>query len=98
MSEFTSDTIDAVTSHMNGDHPEDNLVIVRAFGRPDADSAEMTTLDGSGGTWTAHVGDSTVTVVVPWSVPISERAEIRREIVVMYSAACDRLGLPQREH
>ena len=83
---------------MNSDHNDDNLLIARAFGDPDATSATMTTLDESGGSWvyTAPSGEAELTV--PWSTTISERAEIRREIVVLYDAACETLGITPRAH
>jgi hypothetical protein len=83
---------------MNSDHHDDNELIARAFGDPDATSATMTALDSSGGTWmyTAPAGETELTV--PWSTTISERAEIRREIVALYDAACERLGITPRAH
>lgn len=83
---------------MNGDHPEDNLLIARAFGDVVADSATMTGLDGSGGTWEYTIDGVTHELTVPWTVPISERPEIRREVVVLYGAACARLGVEPRDH
>lgn len=85
-------------AHMNGDHPEDNLLIARAFGDPDATSATMIDLDQAGGRWTYTVGGHSESVTVPWSTTISERAEIRREVVVMYDRACEKLGITPREH
>lgn len=79
---------------MNSDHNDDNLLIARAFGDPAATSATMTTLDEHGGTW-EHDGAE---LTVPWSTTISERAEIRREIVALYDAACERLGIEPRPH
>jgi hypothetical protein len=35
---------------------------------------------------------------VPWSTEITERPEIRREIVVLYDAACAKLGIEPRPH
>jgi tetratricopeptide (TPR) repeat protein len=51
-----------------------------------------------GGTWSYLIGDDEREVTVPWSVEISERAEIRREIVVLYDKACAILGVPARPH
>ena len=98
MPTFAAETIEAVLAHMNSDHNDDNLLIARAFGDPDATSATMTTLDESGGTWvyTAVAGDTELTV--PWSTTIAERPEIRREIVALYDAACAKLGITPREH
>lgn len=83
---------------MNGDHQDDNLLIARAFGSPDAESATMTTLDENGGTFTYAVDGEDELVTVPWTAPISERAEIRREVVVLYDRACAVLGVEPRPH
>lgn len=83
---------------MNGDHLDDSLLISRAFGSPAAESASMTDLDENGGTFAYLVGDETIELTVPWTAPISERAEIRREVVVMYDKACAVLGIEPRPH
>ena len=60
----------------------------------------MTDLDGDGGTWRIADADgveSNVSVAWP-GAPIAERAEIRREVVVLYRSACEALGLEPREH
>ena len=98
MTIFEPDVVTAVLAHMNGDHSDDNLLIAQAFGSPDADASTMIGLDGDGGTWSYQVGEQTGRVTVPWSEPISERAEIRREVVVLYESACARLGLEPRQH
>jgi hypothetical protein len=95
---FDSDVVNAVLKHMNGDHVDDNLLIARAFGHPDADSAIMTGLDELGGFWDYTVDGEAHELGVPWSHPISERPEIRREVVVIYDAACVRLGMTPRPH
>jgi len=83
---------------MNDDHPEDSLLIARAFGHTDASASVMTTLDENGGTWLYTLEGSEIPLTLLWTDPISERAEIRREIVVLYDAACERLGLIPRPH
>ena len=95
---FEESIVTAVLSHMNNDHPEDNLLIVRAFATKEATAAVMTDVDHLGGTWTYEAGDATAELTVPWPAPISERAEIRREIVVLYDTACARLGVEPRPH
>jgi hypothetical protein len=95
---FEQPVIDAVLHHMNSDHPDDNELIVRAFGAPDATAVVMTTLDQLGGTWTFQSEGSTGELTVPWSAEIGERAEIRREIVVLYDKACEILGVTPRPH
>lgn len=102
MTHHFDDTVRAgVLGHMNGDHGDDNLLIARAFG-PGGDirSAEMAEFDGDGGTWIAMLADGgAVEVRVPWpGGPISERTEVRREIVALYDQACGRLGVEPRPH
>ena len=95
---FEASTVSAVLDHMNNDHPDDNLLIVRAFATADATAAVMTDLDHLGGTWTYEAGDAQAELTVPWSGEISERGEIRREIVALYDTACERLGVAPRPH
>lgn len=83
---------------MNEDHPEDSLLIARAFADPLATSARMTGLDEVAGFWEYELAGDTLVLSVPWSAPITERLEIRREIVVLYDTACERLGIEPREH
>lgn len=83
---------------MNGDHLDDSLLISRAFGSPAADSASMIGLDENGGSFEYSVGDELSELTVPWTAPISERAEIRREVVVLYERACAVLGVEPRPH
>lgn len=78
---------------MNGDHPEDNLLIARAFGDPGASSAIMIGVDETAGQWSYTVGGTSAALTVPWSAPVSERPEIHREIVVLYDRACEKLGM-----
>lgn len=90
--------VDAVLAHMNDDHTDDALLIVRAFGEPTAESATMTGLDGEAGVFSAVVDGIATEVRVPWSEPITERPQIRREVVVLYDRACAALGLEPRPH
>ena len=87
---------------MNDDHVEDSLLIVRSLGgQPGASAAAMTGLDAEAAIFTATVEGLEHTVRVPWSVPLSERAQIRIEVVRMYHEACAALGIeprPPAEH
>lgn len=98
---FDDAVIAGVLGHMNTDHSDDNLLIARAFS-PSADVAgsTMTGLDGDGGDWAVERGDGTSdSIRVPWpSGPITERHEVRREIVALYDEACVRLGIEPRPH
>lgn len=98
---FDADALAGVLGHMNADHMDDNLLIARAFS-PLADvvRAEMTTFDGERGQWHVMCADGTEDVIsVPWpGGPITERREVRREIVALYDEACARLGVEPRPH
>lgn len=85
---------------MNGDHPEDNLLIVRAFGNPEATGATMVGLDETAGVWRVDGPSGESELRVDWpNGPISERPEIRREVVSLYKTACEKLGItPREEH
>lgn len=86
---FEPSVVEAVLAHMNDDHRDDSLRIARAFGRPDAAEAEMVGLDEAGGVWSVDG----VELRVAWpAAPISERAEIRREVVALHEEAERRLG------
>ncbi|MDI2125271.1 DUF2470 domain-containing protein [Yinghuangia seranimata] len=95
---FGPDVIAAVCKHMNEDHPDDNLLISRALGgQAAATSARMTGLDGTGADWVAVVDGAEVDVRVPWARPLTERREVRVEIVRMYNEACAVLGVEPRQ-
>jgi hypothetical protein len=94
---FSEQVIDAVRNHMNLDHTDDSLLIVRSLGKtPDATAAEVSGLDGAKLEFAATVGDRQTTVTVPWSAPITERPQIRAEIEQMYQDACSALGITPR--
>jgi len=94
---FGADAINAVCKHMNEDHPEDCLLISRGLGgAPAATAATMTGLDGDAAYYAAIVDGETVDVRVPWSRSITERRDVRVEVVVQYNDACKALGLTPR--
>ncbi|MFD1811740.1 DUF2470 domain-containing protein [Rhodococcus gannanensis] len=98
MSSFDDAVVAAVTGHMNGDHADDNLTIVRAYADPGATSATMTGLDTEAGEWLAVVDGAERTVRVPWLGAVTDRASIRVEVVALYQAACERLGVEPAGH
>jgi len=94
---FTPEVVAAVTAHMNTDHPEDNLLIVRSLGAlPAATEATMVGCDEAGARFAAVVDGGPVEALVPWSAPVTERAGIRQEVVRMYHEACTALGVEPR--
>ncbi|MFT4029651.1 MAG: DUF2470 domain-containing protein [Protaetiibacter sp.] len=98
MTVFTPEVVDAVLAHMNGDHTDDNILIVRAFAGRDPEAARMIDLDHRGGTWRYSVRGEEAELHLPWSRELNERPEIRREIVALYDAACGKLGVEPRPH
>jgi len=99
MAVFPPEVVDAVLHHMNDDHIEDNVLIVRAFSGRDVRDATMTDLDEQGGTWRYAFEGNDLELHIPWpGGPVSERPEIRREVVALYDAACEKLGVEARPH
>lgn len=95
---FTLPVVAAVMKHMNSDHSADSLLIVKAFGgEPNATSATMSGMDGEAIEFDAIVNGSSKKVRVAWSHPLTERAQIRPEVVRMYREACKLLGVTPRE-
>ncbi|QEW01277.1 DUF2470 domain-containing protein [Microbacterium caowuchunii] len=98
---FDDETLAGVLGHMNSDHTDDNILIAQAFGADPAPvSATMTGFDGDGGDWAVTSAEgATTTLRVPWpGGSITERREVRREVVALYDAACARLGVEPRPH
>jgi hypothetical protein len=95
---FASEIVDAVLHHMNDDHTDDNILIVRAFAGREPEAARMIDLDHRGGTWRYTVAGEEAELHLPWSQELSERPQIRREIVALYDAACTKLGIEPRPH
>jgi len=97
---FAPDIVAAILHHMNDDHRDDNLLIARAFVDPGAEASTMTGLDGDGGQWDVTGADGVASrASVAWPAgPITERPEVRREIVALYDEACAVLGVEPRPH
>lgn len=100
---FPSEVVDAVCAHMNDDHPDDCLLIVRGLGgRHDAVVARMTGFDGSGADFDSVLADGDrADVRVPFAEPVTERPQVRLAVVQMYHDACAALGVtprPAEEH
>ena len=99
MAVFSPEVVSAVLHHMNDDHIEDNVLIVSAFSGRDVRDATMHDLDEHGGTWHYVFEGEQQELHIPWpSGPLSERPEIRRDIVALYDAACGKLGVEPRPH
>lgn len=99
---FDADVVTAVLRHMNGDHTDDNILIARAFSTASDDEitdAVMTGFDGEAGVWVITRAGATEELRVPWpGGPIADRPSVRRGVVALYDAACERLGIEPRPH
>jgi hypothetical protein len=94
---FSAEIVQAVADHMNRDHREDSLLIVRALGgRPQATAASVTDVDSAAITFDAEVDGRREAVRLPWSAPITARSAIRTEVVRMYYESCIALGVEPR--
>ncbi|WP_166869647.1 DUF2470 domain-containing protein [Salinibacterium sp. ZJ70] len=98
MTVFPPEVVAGVLHHMNDDHTADNILFVRAFAGVDPETATMTGFDGLGGDWVYTVDGVEHELRIPWSTEISERPEVRREVVVLYDKACAKLGIEPRPH
>lgn len=99
---FTAEVVDAVISHMNDDHAEDNLRICRGLGhQPSAETAKLVALGTDGLVFEVCVDGSTEAVSIGWPMPVTTRADIRHAVVALHDQACDALGIttpPTGEH
>ena len=90
---FPEEVVDAVVAHMNDDHADDTVVIVRAFGGlATVDAAEVTDVDATGLEVAARVDGGSRTVRIAFAAPVTDRAGLREEVTLLYHAACDELG------
>lgn len=90
---FSPDVVGAILRHMNGDHPADCLRIVQGLGGLNATEATMTGLDADHAFFRADTADGPVDVSLPWSERLTERAQVRTEVVRMHEEACTALGI-----
>ncbi|THV42297.1 biliverdin-producing heme oxygenase [Glycomyces buryatensis] len=83
---FSDDVIAAICKHMNTDHASDTLVMCQGAGdRPEATEASMTGLDAHGGDYVVVVDGEAETIRIPWARKLSERAEVRPEVVRIFT-------------
>jgi len=97
MNPFPPEAVAQIATHMNGDHADDNLLIVRALGGiPTATAARMSGLDADALEFAAVVDDIEVPVRIPFSERLTEHRQVRAETVRMYREACAALGVDPR--
>jgi putative heme iron utilization protein len=91
---FEPAVVAQIAKHMNDDHAEDNVLIVRGLGGLGAaTAARMSGLDEDGMDFAAAVDGVEVPVRIPFSERLTERRQVRAEAVRMYREACAALGL-----
>jgi len=91
---FTPEVVAQIARHMNDDHAEDNVLIVRGLaGIGTASAARMSGLDAEGMDFEATVDGIAVPVRIPFSERLTERRQVRGEAVRMYQQACAALGI-----
>ncbi len=94
---FSPEVVAQIARHMNDDHAEDNVLIVRGLGgMPAATSARMSGMDADGMEFAAAVDGVEVPVRIPFPARLTERGQVRAEAVRMYREACAALGLEPR--
>ena len=91
---FPPEVVDQIARHMNDDHADDNVLIVRGLGgATTATKARMSGLDADGMDFAAAVNGVEVPVRIPFSERLTERRQVRAEAVRMYRDACSALGI-----
>jgi putative heme iron utilization protein len=91
---FPAEVVAQIARHMNDDHAEDNVLIVRGLGGiPTATAARMSGMDADAMEFAAVVNGIEVPVRIPFGERLVERRQVRAETVRMYRDACAALGL-----
>lgn len=94
---FPPEVVAQIAHHMNGDHADDNVLIVRGLGGAEgATSARMSGMDADGMDFMAAINDVEVPIRVPFAERLTERRQVRSEAVRMYHEACAALGITPR--
>ncbi|UQU64242.1 DUF2470 domain-containing protein [Couchioplanes caeruleus] len=92
--DLTPEAVAQIARHMNDDHAEDNVLIVRGLGGIGAaTAARVSGLDPDGMEFEATVDGIAVPVRIPFRERLTERRQVRGEAVRMYREACAVLGI-----
>jgi putative heme iron utilization protein len=90
---FPPEAVDRIARHMNDNHSDDNVLIVRALGGiPSATAARVTGLDADAMEFAAAVDGIEVPVRIPFSERLTEHRQVRAEAVRMHREARTILG------
>jgi putative heme iron utilization protein len=91
---FPPEVVEQIARHMNDDHTDDNVLIVRALGGvTTATAARVSGMDVDAMEFAAVVDGIQVPVRIPFSERLTERRQVRAEAVRMYREACTALGV-----
>jgi putative heme iron utilization protein len=81
---LTPDVVSAIRSHMNNDHADDNVTICRGVGgHAEVTAATVAGLDLDAVEFEAHGPAGRFTIRIPFSAPLTERADVRAELARM---------------
>jgi putative heme iron utilization protein len=95
--EFPPEVVAQIAQHMNDDHADDNVLIVRGLGGARAaTAARMADMDADGMDFAAAVNGVEVPIRIPFRERLTERRQVRAEAVRMYQDACAALGVDPR--
>ena len=88
MSPFDDEIVSAITTYMNGNHPELLLRIIASHGAsPQATTATLVDLSGTAAVFDVEIGDDHSRIEVPWTRTITTRAQIREELFELANTA-----------
>jgi putative heme iron utilization protein len=91
---FPPEVVEQIARHMNDDHTDDNVLILRALGGvTTATAARVSGMDADAMEFAAVVDGIQVPVRIPFSERLTERRQVRAEAVRMYREACTALGV-----
>lgn len=91
---FPPEVVEQIARHMNDDHTDDNVLIVRALGGvTTATAARMSGMDADAMEFAAVVDGIEVPVRIPFSERLTERRQVRAEAARMYRESCAALGV-----
>ncbi|WP_309238697.1 DUF2470 domain-containing protein [Actinoplanes aureus] len=94
---FPPEVVAQIARHMNEDHADDNVLIVRAFGGvPAATTARMSGMDAEALEFAVAVDGIETPVRVPFRERLTDRGQVRAEVVRLYQESCAALGIPPR--
>jgi Protein of unknown function (DUF2470) len=90
---FSPDVLEAICSYMNNDPTESNLTIIqghtndRSFTR-----ADLICFDEKGADFKAYSPSEEKEIRLPWQREISERPEVREQLMALLNKAMDNFG------